>query len=467
MTRVTKRANAKRPARTGTVAATADKMTVDGFVNFAARLGMGAQNVNSEATYIVSPLTRNRLKLEAMYRGSWVVGAAVDCVAEDMTRAGIDVRGEDNPERVEKIQSQLTHKGCWTALTDLVRWSRLYGGAIAFIVIDGQDASTPLDLNTVSLNQFKGLRVYDRWQVEPSLELATGGMYDGAPMYYKVTDTDLRIHHSRVIRMIGVALPYWQSIEENYWGESVIERIYDRLVAFDTATTGAMNLLQRAYLRTVQVERLREVLAAGGQPEENLLKMFHVMRQLQTNEGITLLDKEDQFATHSYGFSGISDMLLQFGQQIAGALGIPLVRLFGQSPAGLSSTGESDMRMYYDNIAAQQESRMRDGIERLLRVLYRSLFGEHAPQSFDFDFCPLWQTSNREKADIAALLTDTVIKAHDAGLVDAATAMRELRGAAEQTGVFTSITSEAIADAEITPPPVETVEPDDGEVLTA
>ena len=27
---------------------------------------------------------------------------------------------------------------------------------------------------------------------------------------------------------------------------------------------------------------------------------------------------------------GISDMILQFGQQISGALGIPLVRLFGQ-----------------------------------------------------------------------------------------------------------------------------------------
>lgn len=436
--------------------------TRDGFANLAARMGLGAQNVFSEGTYIFDLLTRNRIKLEAMYRGSWIVGAAVDSIAEDMTRAGISIKGDSEPEQIEQMQVQMTRLGVWSALLDVIKWGRLYGGAVAMIVIDGQDPSTPLNVSTVGRGQFKGLRVFDRWQLQPSLQnIVVDGMDFGLPMFYDVISdvttgqvSNVRIHHTRVIRQIGVQLPAYQAITEQMWGESVVERMYDRLVAFDTATSGAANLIQKAHLRTVQIDKLREVLAAGGKAEENLLQMFHHMRMLQTNEGLTLLDKEDTFQAHSYTFSGLSDMILQFGQQIAGATGIPLVRLFGQSPAGLSATGESDLRMYYDNVASQQESRLRDGLMRVLQVMHQSLFGTPAPQSFDFDFVALWQTSSKEKADISTAVTNTVVAAFNAGIISADVALQELKQSSESTGVFSNITQEEIDQAKTEPPPM-------------
>lgn len=441
-------------------------VTRDGFANFNARMGMGAQNLLSEGTYIFDLLTRNRVKLEAMYRGSWIVGAAVDSVAEDMTREGINIHGTTDPEHIQEMQSKLTRLGIWQAMLEAIKWGRLYGGALAVLIVDGQDMSTPLRIETIGQDQFRGLKVYDRWQLQVDLhDTIEDGVNAGLPSYYtlvsdvntgKVSNT--RIHHSRVIRFIGVQLPIMQAITEQMWGESIIERLYDRLISFDTATSGAANLIQKAHLRTVQIDKLREVLAAGGQAEENLLKMFHHMRMLQTNEGLTLLDKEDQFAAHSYTFSGLSDMILQFGQQIAGATGIPLVRLFGQSPAGLNSTGESDLRMYYDNISSQQESRMRDGVLKVLRVLHRSMFGADAPDAFDFDFVPLWQTSQKEKADIATQVTNLVTNAYEKGIIDQATALQELKQASEYTDVFTNITDEQIEEAKLAPPPpVETL----------
>lgn len=436
--------------------------TKDGFTNFTARMGLGAQNVLSDSTYIFNPLTRNRMKLEAMYRGSWIVGAAVDAIAEDMTRAGISIKGDIDPEQIEQMQAQMTRLGVWSALLEAIKWGRLYGGALALIAIDGQDPSTPLNVNTVGKDQFRGLKVFDRWQLRPSLQnMVLEGMDCGLPEFYDVISniatgqvSNLRIHHSRVIRQIGIQLPAMQAMTEEWWGESVIERMYDRLVSFDAATAGAANLIQKAHLRTVQIDKLREVLAAGGKAEENLLSMFHHMRMLQTNEGLTLLDKEDTFQAHSYTFSGLSDMILQFGQQIAGATGIPLVRLFGQSPAGLNSTGESDLRMYYDNVAAQQESRLRDGMMKVLRVLHKSLFGVLPPDNFDFDFAPLWQTSVKEQADIAAAVTTTITTAYEKGIIDQATALQELKQSSESTGVFTNITEEQIEEAKMEPPPM-------------
>lgn len=445
--------------------------TKDGFANFTARMGLGAQNILSDSTYIFDLLTRNRMKLEAMYRGSWIVGAAVDAVAEDMTRAGVNIKGSDDPEAIQQIQSKLTRLGIWHSLLETIKWGRLYGGAIALIVIDGQDPATPLNVDTVGKDQFRGLKVFDRWQLRPSLQnMVLEGMDYGLPEFYDVISniatgqvSNLRIHHSRVIRQIGIQLPAMQAMTEEWWGESVIERMYDRLVSFDAATSGAANLIQKAHLRTVQIDKLREVLAAGGKAEENLLSMFHHMRMLQTNEGLTLLDKEDTFAAHSYTFSGLSDMILQFGQQIAGATGIPLVRLFGQSPAGLNSTGESDLRMYYDNVAAQQESRLRDGMMKVLRVMHKSLFGVLPPDNFDFDFVPLWQIDINEKATIATSITTTIATAYEKGIIDQTTALQELKQSSESTGVFTNITEKQIEEAKMEPPPM----PTEGEPVVA
>ncbi|MDI5448925.1 hypothetical protein MJL27_26670, partial [Salmonella enterica subsp. enterica serovar Anatum] len=41
---------------------------------------------------------------------------------------------------------------------------------------------------------------------------------------------------------------------ENEWGMSVVERIWDRLTAFDSATVGAAQLVYKAHLRTYKVE---------------------------------------------------------------------------------------------------------------------------------------------------------------------------------------------------------------------
>lgn len=453
----------KRTLQRNVPARVADKaaFTADGFANFSARMGLGAENLLSQGTYIFNNVTKNRLQLEAMYRGSWIVGAAVDSIAEDMTRAGVTIKGSNTPEEIQSVQSQLTRLGIWKSLLECIKWGRLYGGAIAMIDIDGQEPSTPLDIETVSKGSFAGLRVYDRWQLQPSLDdLVESGRDAGLPMYYKVIAnvstgqlSNIKVHHSRVIRQIGIQLPAMQAVVEELWGESVIERLHDRLVSFDTATLGASNLIQKAYLRTVKINGLREVFAAGGKPEENLLKMFHYMRLMQTSEGLTLLDKNDESSNSAYSFAGVSDMILQFGQQVSGATGIPLVRLFGQSPAGLSSTGESDMRMYYDNINAQQETDLRDGMLQLLRVLHKSVLDKVADDSFDFDFSSLWQTSAKEKAEIANSTTTAVSTAFEKGIINQASALRELKQSSEHTGIFSNITEQDIQEAEQEPPP--------------
>lgn len=435
------------------------KYTADGFQNFAARLGLGAGSQQDQSTYGFDFLSRDRLKLEAMYRSSWIVGQVVDVVAEDMTREGVNIRGLDDPSDVEKIQKALDDLEIWNELANVIKWGRLYGGAIAVMMIDGQNVSTPLKIESVGKDQFKGLLVLDRWLVQPTLQdLVTDyGPDFGKPKFYDVIADSLglsnqRIHHSRIIRFDGVDLPYWQRIAENLWGQSVIERMIDRLTAFDSTTMGVAQLVYKAHLRTYKVKGLRSIIAAGGKALEGLVKQIEHIRLWQSNEGLTLMDAEDEFQTHSYSFAGLDAVLLQFNQQLSGSSQIPLVRLFGQSPAGMNATGESDLSNYYDNINQQQERRMRSGLGKLLRIVSLSVLGKPLPDSFTFDFASLWQMDDVQKADVATKITDAVCKAEEQGLITQKGAMKELRQSSEITGVFSNITDEDIEAANDEPP---------------
>jgi hypothetical protein len=60
---------------------------------------------------------------------------------------------------------------------------------------------------------------------------------------------------------VGVELPYQQALTENLWGLSIIERLWDRMTMFDSASTGAGQLVYKAWLRTLKVKDLRSVVA--------------------------------------------------------------------------------------------------------------------------------------------------------------------------------------------------------------
>lgn len=474
---------ARRPARTSDAAPrpTAAVPTNDSFINAAARLGIGADNVASASQYSYTTLSRNRQMLDNAYRSSWLVGVAVDSVASDCVRAGIELQGDIPPAETEAIQAEFNELCLWQRIGDTMRWARLYGGAIACLLIDGQNPATPLRVETVRRDQFKGLLVLDRWMVNPSLDdlVTEFGPDMGQPRFYRVNSSAgggtapdvispggagrtgragtgdyaaVSIHYTRVIRLDGNELPFYARQGEQGWGQSVLERLYDRLLAYDSATQGAAQLVYKAHLRVLQVEGLREAIAMGGRALDGLVANVDFIRKFQTSDGLTLLDAKDTFGTHAYSFAGLPELLGQFSEQLSGALQIPLVRLFGQSPSGFS-TGDADLQNYYDMVAAHQESKLRRPVGRLLEIVSRSKLGKPLPPGFGFKFTPLWQMSAAEKADIAGKITTAVVAAQDAGIVSQKVAMEELRQSSYGTGVFTNISDEDIAAADSDPPP--------------
>ena len=427
---------------------------LDGIFNPLLRLGQGTRNTFNATGYVPKFQTIQRQPLEWAYQGSWMCGLAVDIVAEDMTREGIDIKCDD-PEIIDALNVLLDDSRVWDGLCDAIKWSRLYGGAIAVMLIDGDDMSQPLE--HVRPDTFRGIITFDRWQIKPSSEVVQKlGPNFGKPLYYTILSgmsevateiSGTRVHYSRVIRFEGRRLPYNLRTAYQGWGASILEPIFDRVEMFDLASQGAAQLLSKAYLRFYKVKGLREILT-NDLARDGFLKQMDIVREFQGIEGMTVGDIEDDFQTMQYTFTGIPEIMLQFGQQISGAIGVPLVRLFGQSPVGFNSTGESDLRIYYDNVKHDQDTDLRPGLKRLLNVMYKSVTGKTPGKDFSFEFRSLWQMTNEQKAQAAQTMTASIISALQADAIPISVAMKELRKLSDTVGIFASITDEDIDAAE-------------------
>ncbi|WP_276633408.1 anti-CBASS protein Acb1 family protein [Phascolarctobacterium succinatutens] len=429
---------------------------LDAFSNVLARLGAGTPNLLEGTEYSLQRMSRDFNTLNALYRESWIVRRIIDVIPADMLKNWITITSGLDPDVEKRLSLTLRRTQLIDKLKRGMQWGRLYGGALGVMLVkhQGYDLSQPLQLDWIMPGDFAGLLIFDRWNgVNPSSELIED-ISDpdyGYPKYYTVTDPagggSVKIHHSRVIRFTGNTLPFWEEIAEMQWGASVVESIFDELRKRDNVSWNIAQLTFMANIRVLKMQDLGQLLAAtDNESQAELLRTLEAQNMLLNNMGMQVMDAADGLETHQYTFGGLADCYQQFIMDISGAAEIPVTRLFGRSPSGLNATGESDLQNYYDMIAEKQESYLRPILNKVLPPFIISTLGS-LPDDFDFEFDPVAEPTDKERADLAKCGTDNVVAAYNAGLISQRTALKELKQQSERTGVWTNITDEDIERA--------------------
>ena len=373
----------------------------------------------------------------------------IDMPSEDMPRAWYRLN-TSLPEEALRDLSRLEAKhSVKQEITNAIRWARLYGGALAVMVIRGEEdkLDQPLDMDFLLPDCFRGLLVLDRSQgIQPSVELVED-LDDpdfGLPVSYTVNlDTgDYRtvtIHHSRVLRFVGRELPRMETVREDYWGASEMEHIQDELQKRSAASANIAQLIFQANITTLKMSDYGEVLNCGTDLQRrNVEEAMSLENRFRTSYGLQLLSKDDSLENHAYSFSGLAEIYEQFMMDMAGAAEIPATRLFGRSPQGMNATGESDLRNYYELIAQMQERILRPALEKLLPVMAVSCWG-CVPEDLEIIFEPVMATGPAEQAELMQRLSSDVIDAFRAGLLTRAETVAELKARGEPYGFWKHI----------------------------
>lgn len=429
----------------------------DAYSNPIARLGFGTQDLMQATQYPLTRMTQNYQLLTSLYRDNWIVQNIISTIPEDMIRKWYTLKSNVSPEYIDSLQRLERKVGLRKSILEGMYWGRLYGGAAAIIMVKGQDdLSKPLDYDLILPGAFLGLQILDRWSgIYPEMGLVTDPSDPdfGLPAYYTIRDEESgflvsRVHHSRVIRFIGRELPYNEKVAEQYWGESELESIYNDVVKRDNVSSNIAALTFRANVNYMETDSLDQMLAVNNaEAQRRFWQTLQAQSVLENNFGTRLVNKGDVMHNTQYTFTGLPEVYDRVMMDVAGAARTPVTKLFGRSPAGMNATGESDMNNYYDYIDGLRENRFRPLLEKLLPVMLLSAWGV-IPDDLDVDFPPLQTPDSSEIADIAEKKTQSIMAVYQSDLIDAATAQKELKALSDETGMYSSISDEAIKQAE-------------------
>lgn len=379
----------------------------------------------------------DRTKFENIYLGNDVAATIVDLPAREMLREWIDLQIAEASEsslrseqgsagRAEIKQSTMQGLEVLQAqakLTEALTWAGGFGGSLVFLGVDdgiGHDPSRLRDpLNEDSLRSFDFLTVFDRFDV--SIHSVNQDMTSpkfGEPETYLVQAlndvgrgvgmTNI-VHASRFLRFDGVLTPRMRKQRNGGWSDSVYVRVEECLRDFNLTWDGVAHLMQDI---SQAVLRMKGLAAAISSDNDDL-----VLKRMQTMDicrGVSRLipldsDSED-FQRIATPLAGVPEILDRFMLRLSAAARMPATLLFGQSPAGLSATGESDIRFFYDQIKARQERELRGPVSRILELLFKSASGPtrgKEPESWTFTFNPLWQLSDEQEANVRKVTAET------------------------------------------------------------
>lgn len=360
-------------------------------------------------------------QLFAAYRGDWVARKAVDIPAKDGTREWRSWQAEDG--QIELIEAEEKRLGVQAKTQQAWVKARLLGGA-AILVGDGSpNPAAPIDHERVGKGGIKYLHVMSRIELQAGeMDRDLASPYFGQPSVYRLNTKDgaqIDIHPSRVIRFIGNPLPdEWGAFDRMSlgWGDSVLLAVDDALKQAGLVMGGIATLVNEAKVDIVKIKDMTANLAMSDY-EAALVKRFAVANALKSIINSVVMDSEEEWDTRQINFGGLPDMVKTYLMVASAAVDIPATRFLGQSPTGLSSTGESDTRNYYDRVASDQKNDIGPRLAPLDEMIIRSALGSRPPE-IHYTWRPLWQISEMERATIAKTKAEAVQIYASNGLVN-------------------------------------------------
>lgn len=402
----------------------------DSLINFMTM--MGSTKDPSSAFNLKATLNLlDRATLNMIFRGDWIGKRVVKAPAMDATRAWRNWQAEqDQIEKIEEVEKtfnvQLKLKAAMTA-------ARLYGAAGLVVgVDDGSSPDKELDIERVGKDSFTFLHVMNRYELRAEAPITDiESMWFGHPEFYTVQpranqnstafQTEMKIHPSRVIRLIGEELPDTENLGgsgDGWRGDSVLQAVDDVIRATSLVNQGIAGLIHDMKLDIFKIPGFSQMIGDDTYKAklQNRLQLANTSKSLFNS---LAMDAEEELSRNQTNFAGLPDLMMRYLALAAGASEIPQSRLLGQVPQGLGGTsgGDTDIRNYYDRISSEQKTILSPALTVLDEIIIRSALGDR-DEAIYYDWAPLWQLTSQEKADIALKKAQTTKIYIDGGIIN-------------------------------------------------
>lgn len=385
------------------------KFFSDGLRSLTANLGTSKDKATSVAYHvsIVSPL-----EIEAAYKTSWLAQKIIDLPAEDATRRWRSWSA--TPEDITAIEKEEKRLNIARAVRRAVKGSRLRGAsAIYFSLSDVQGnpnrRAEPVDFATLGKDCIKAVSVISRHRLTPGPidEDPDSPTFGGPSVYYlntAGTQGQTEIHVSRLAIFYGrqgLSDDTDMDVSADRWNtESTLQPIFTAIKNTDSVVATVASMLFEAKIDVYKIPNFMQSLQEDPNYENVVTERFGLANRIKSINNAIILDNEEEHEGKQLTFSGVSEVMEKFFQVASGGGCIPVTRLFGRSPSGLNATGESDIRLYYDDVTGMQVNDIDPSMVNANRLLKISALGRDDEKIFH-TWRSLWSPNEAEKAKMA------------------------------------------------------------------
>lgn len=393
----------------------------DGWMNMLTGLGQPGRDKTTATCFRACPIF-SAVQLDELYRSDGLTRRIIDIIASEMMRQGWELDGD--PEG--KIVNKLEQLDAYSKLTQLIQFSRLYGGAVIVMgIADGRPLDEPVNLENIQ--SIDWLQVFDRWQCMVLFEYMIKDLNDpnyGYPELYQINDyrtgAEFLVHHTRILRMDWAKLPPRESNWNNGWGDSVIVSIYDELKNYGAAFANVSAMMQDFVNGILKIPELSQNLNSECDNSQ-IFRRLDLANLSKSTTNMMVLDAQEVYEKITTNVTGVPELLDRFMLTLCSVTGIPSTTLFGRSPGGLNATGNTEIRNYYDMVKQYQELKLKPVLEKLTFYLMKDQNGPFKgkePENWSIQFAPLWQNTEEEEAIVRKIVAETDAIYIDRGVLD-------------------------------------------------
>jgi phage-related protein (TIGR01555 family) len=321
----------------------------------------------------------------------------------DKSQGGIEMVNKLTLED-ERLMVKEKFAKAWT-------WSRLYGGSGIFMSVDdGIDPSEPINIERIS--KFNSLTVLH------SFELQSGEINNdinspnfGMPEYYVLSKgSNLKIHHTRIIRFEGAPLSEQEFKNNGYWNDSVLNSLQDLISDYEGAYSGVAHAMTDFDVSILKLKNLADLV--GGDEEGLIVSRLKLMNLAKSVVGSIIIDAdEEDIENLARQFTNVDKVLDKMDQRLSTGTGIPHTVLFGDGASGaLSGKGESEEKDMASLVSMEQSKVLSNNINRYDKIVQSSKQGPTNGKILDkssWSFNALNEPSQKEVAETREITAKT------------------------------------------------------------
>ena len=334
----------------------------------------------------------------------------VSVIPEDGMRNGYTLVNDD----AGKLKAELDRMGFDSAILQAWKYSRLYRGGIAVLITQNSTLDQPLPKSNPGLMKIKAYSAARIDVMDSDIIIDSTNPYFEDVEIFRIRTRRgdlLNVHRDRCMVFKGELVPDYNTanidLTYQYWGLSALQKSWNKIKNLGTAEQGVANAMMEFSVGKYTLANLSQILSMNNKEAvDKLITRLEAMNLSKSIMNAVLLGKDESYERDNINFAGIPDVMDRMMMSVCSGTGIPVTKLFGRSAAGLNATGDNDIRQYYDNVRAEQMSRIKPEADRLINYIGRMLNGGKGEYSIE-DFNSLWEPTEKEYAETAKIKSDT------------------------------------------------------------